>query len=72
MMDVPTDVAGEVVRDGVVEAITEFEAELTVLVPAMLVAVTIKVYGVPSVRPKTVIGELVLVPVILPGLEEAV
>jgi hypothetical protein len=40
--------------------------------PMALVAVTVKVYAVPLVRPATVTGLLVPVPVMLPGLEVAV
>ena len=37
-------------------------------VPALLVAVTVKVYAVPLVKPVTLIGELAPVPVKPPGL----
>jgi hypothetical protein len=40
--------------------------------PTALVAVTVKVYDVPFVRPDTVIGLAVPVPVILPGVEVTV
>jgi hypothetical protein len=45
---------------------------LAALVPAELVAVTVKLYEVREVKPLTVIGELAEVPVIPPGLEVAV
>ena len=41
-------------------------------VPALFVAVTVNVYEVPAVRPETVIGEEVPVPVNPPGLEVTV
>ena len=56
--------------------VIEFEdpdATLTTLVaPYAAVAVTVKVYAVPLVRPVTVIGELALLPVRPPGEEVAV
>ncbi len=42
------------------------------LVPALLVAVTVKVYAVPLVRPLTVIGLAAPVPVRPPGLDVTV
>jgi hypothetical protein len=48
---------------GIVTGITEEEALEALLVPALLVAVTVKVYAVPLVRPVTVIGELLPVAV---------
>jgi hypothetical protein len=41
-------------------------------VPAMFVAVTVKVYAVPLVRPLTTTGEVAPVPVIPPGLDVTV
>ena len=41
-------------------------------VPTVLVAVTVKVYGVPLVRPLTVIGEAAPVAVMPPGLDVTV
>jgi hypothetical protein len=58
---------------GTVDGVTELEAELARPVPLALVAVTVKVYAVPLVRPVTVIGLAVeLVPVKLPGFDVAV
>ena len=42
------------------------------LTPATLVAVTVKVYGIPGVSPETMIGPPVVTPVIPPGLDVAV
>jgi hypothetical protein len=47
-------------------------AALGALVPTALVAVTVKVYEVPDVKPVTVTGEDAAVPVIDPGDEVAV
>lgn len=52
--------------------VTELEAADAAPVPALLVAVTVKVYAVPLVRPVTVHGLDAQVPVMLPGLEVAV
>jgi hypothetical protein len=41
-------------------------------VPIALVAVTVNVYGMPLVKPITVIGEVLLALVIPPGLEVTV
>ena len=49
--------------------VTEFDAADAFPVPTLFVAVTVNVYGVPLVRPVTVIGEAVPVPVWLPVLE---
>jgi hypothetical protein len=49
--------------------VTEFEALDGELVPALFVAVTVKVYAVPFVSPKTVSGEALPLPVIPPGSE---
>jgi hypothetical protein len=57
---------------GTVDGVTEFEAAEEVLVPLAFVAVTVKVYAVPLVRPVTVIGEPVLVAVKPPMLEVTV
>ena len=43
--------------------VTEFDAADALPVPTLFVAVTVNVYGVPLVRPVTVIGEAVPVPV---------
>ncbi len=51
---------------------TEFDAAEAGLVPALLVAVTVKVYAVPFVRPVTVIGEPEPVAVYPPGDEVTV
>jgi hypothetical protein len=50
---------------------TELLAELAALVPTALVAVTVKVYAVPFVKPLTVMGDAP-VPVKLPGDDVAV
>ena len=42
------------------------------LVPNALLAVTVNVYAVPSVRPATVMGDAVPVAVIPPGIEDTV
>jgi hypothetical protein len=56
-----------------VAGVTLFDAAEATLVPMALVAVTVKVYAVPFVRPLTVIGAFALpVPVNPPGLEVAV
>ena len=47
--------------------VTELDAEEAEPVPALLVAVTVKVYAVPFVRPVTVIGLAEPVAVIPPG-----
>jgi hypothetical protein len=52
--------------------VTLFDAALAGPVPVALVAVTTNVYAVPVVRPETVIGEEVPVPVKPPGLDVAV
>jgi hypothetical protein len=57
---------------GAPTGVTEFEAAEEVLVPLAFVAVTVKVYAVPLVRPVTVIGEPVLVAVKPPMLDETV
>jgi hypothetical protein len=51
--------------------VTELLAALAVDVPLAFVAVTVKVYAVPFVKPETVIGDEP-VPVRLPGLDVAV
>ncbi len=52
--------------------VTEFEALEAEPVPAELVAVTVKVYEVPLVRPVTVIGDDAPVPVSPPGFDVTV
>ena len=52
--------------------VTLLETAEAVPVPAPFVAVTVKVYAVPSVSPVTVIGLDVPVPVMPPALEVAV
>ena len=54
---------------GTVTGVAEFEADEAELVPVPLVAVTLKVYAVPLVRPVIVIGDDVPVAIILPGLD---
>jgi hypothetical protein len=53
------------------EGVTLFEAAEAALEPIALIATTVKVYAVPLVRPVTVIGEPVLVPVSPPGEDVA-
>jgi hypothetical protein len=57
---------------GTVAGVTEFEAELSKLLPLAFVAITVKVYAVPLVRPDTVIGLPEPVPVKPPELEVTV
>ena len=57
---------------GTVAAVTELEGEDAALVPAALVAVRVKVYAVPLVRPVTTMGEELPVAVIPPGDEMTV
>jgi hypothetical protein len=57
---------------GTVAGVTAEEAEEAEPVPTLLVAVTVKVYDVPLVRPETTIGEVAPVPVKPPGLEVTV
>jgi hypothetical protein len=47
---------------GTVAAFTEFEAALAALVPAALVAVTVKVYAVPAVRPVVMVQVVAAAP----------
>jgi hypothetical protein len=51
--------------------VTEFDAADVAVCPVVDVAVTVKVYAVPFVKPETVIG-LAPVPVKPPGLDVAV
>jgi hypothetical protein len=57
---------------GTVAGVTALLVADAVLVPKLLLAVTVKVYTVPFVRPVTVIGEPPLVAVNPPTLEETV
>jgi hypothetical protein len=57
---------------GVVSGVTELEAVEDALVPTAFVAVTVKVYAVPLVRPIIVIGEVPPVAVKPPVFEETV
>jgi hypothetical protein len=60
---------------GTVVGVAELEAELAALVPRALVAVTVNVYAVPSVKPVTVIvpePACETVPVMPPGEDVAV
>ena len=43
---------------GTVDGVTEFELADDVLVPAALLAVTLKVYGVPAVRPEVIVHDV--------------
>ena len=57
---------------GAAAGVTEFEDSEAAPVPTALVAVTVKVYGWPLVRPVTVIGEALPLAVIPLGLEVTV
>jgi hypothetical protein len=57
---------------GSATGVTELLAALAGPVPEVFVAVTVKVYEVPFVKPVTVIGEDAPVPVRPPGLEVTV
>jgi hypothetical protein len=57
---------------GTVPAVTLFDAADAALVPALLVAVMVNVYGVPFVSPLTVMGLEEPVPVRPPGFEVTV
>jgi hypothetical protein len=57
---------------GTLAVVTLFDAALVPPVPAPLVARTWNVYAVFAVNPVTLIGEVALVPVTLPGVEVAV
>ena len=57
---------------GTVAGVTLFEAADAAPVPALLVAVTVKVYAVPLVKPPTTTGEVAPLPVNPPGLEVTV
>lgn len=52
--------------------VTEFEAPEATPVPALFVAFTVKVYAVPLLKPLTLIGLVVPLPVLPPGLEVTV
>jgi hypothetical protein len=52
--------------------VTAFDADEETELPTAFVATTVKVYGVPFVKPVTVIGELDPVRVIAPGFEVTV
>ena len=54
------------------DGVIEFEAELADPVPLELVAVTVKVYAVPFVRPVTVMGDEAPLAVMPLGLEVTV
>jgi hypothetical protein len=62
----------EVGAPGSVNGVTAEEAEDAAPSPTALVAVTVKVYDVPLVRPETMIGDVAPVPVKPPGLEVTV
>jgi hypothetical protein len=57
---------------GTVAGVTEFDAPEAAPVPALFVAVTVKVYPVPFASPLTVIGDALPVPVNPPGLDVTV
>lgn len=57
---------------GTLAGVTEFDAVEAALVPTTFIAVTVKVYAVPLLRPRIVIGEAPPVAVNPPILEVAV
>ena len=57
---------------GTVTGVTLLDATEAGPVPKLLVAVTVKVYRVPLVRPPITMGEVVPVAVMLPGLDVTV
>jgi hypothetical protein len=57
---------------GTVATVTGFDAADAGPVPTAFVAVTVKVYAVPLVRPETTMGEELPVPVNPPGEEVTV
>ena len=57
---------------GTVAGVTLLDAADAAPVPALLVAVTVKVYAVPLLRPLTTTGEVAPLPVNPPGLEVTV
>ena len=57
---------------GVVAGVTLLESLLETLFPTLFVAITVKVYPVPLVKPVTIIGDEVPVPVKLPGFDVTV
>jgi hypothetical protein len=64
--------ASDVGAPGTVAGVTGLDAEEALPVPTLLVAVTVKVYAVPLVRPVTVMGEELPVAVREPGEEVTV
>ena len=56
---------------GLMVGVTELELAEAELVPTEFTAYIWKVYGVPSVRPETTMGEADEVAVMLPGVDEA-
>ena len=68
----PATALTEVGAPGTVAGVTELEAEEATPVPTAFVAVTVKVYAVPFVKPVTVIGELPPVAVCPPTFEVTV
>jgi len=64
----------EVVKDcepGGTNGVTLLLAALAALVPPGVIATTVNVYAVPTVKPETVTGDAAPVPVMPPGLEVA-
>ena len=70
--ELPRMALTEVGASGTVAGVTEFDAVDAVLVPTEFVAVTVKVYGVPLLKPVIVIGEAPPEAVKLPTLEVTV
>jgi hypothetical protein len=63
----PLTAVTSVGASGTVAGVTELLVPDEILVPTELVAVTVKVYDVPFVKPVTVIGEPLLLAVKFPG-----
>ena len=68
----PAVATGEVGAPGTVAGVTAADAADAAPGPTAFVAVTVKVYAVPLVRPPTLIGDAAPVPVRPPGLEVTV
>jgi hypothetical protein len=68
----PGVATGEVGAPGTVAGVTAEDVSEAAPSPTALVAMTVKVYAVPFVRPETMIGEAEPVPVKLPGCEVTV
>jgi hypothetical protein len=58
MLPFPAEAVMPVGESGIVAGVTEFEIDEAELVPNAFVAVIVKVYRIPLVKPVTVIGEV--------------